>query len=67
MDGGSAYGIGNTMHVVGIATMEFMLLLLFCNGIYDNVGDVVKLLVLNLKVIVDIIMYSELVRYMSGW
>ena len=44
MDGGSAYGIGNTMHITGVtingsghtpAVVEVQ-------GIYDNVGDVVR-------------------------
>ena len=44
MDGGSAYGIGNTMHITGVtingsghtpAVVEVQ-------GIYDNVGDVIR-------------------------
>ena len=46
MDGGSAYGIGNTMHVVGIATTGdtgHTEAVVEVTDIYDNVGDVVRL------------------------
>ena len=46
MDGGSAYGIGNTMHVVGIATTGdtgHTEAIVEVTDIYDNVGDVVRL------------------------
>ena len=50
MDGGSAYGIGNTMNVVGIATTGIHAsAVIQVTGIYDNVGDVVRLQVLHLK------------------
>ena len=43
MDGGSAYGIGNTMHVVGITTSaSHTPAVVEVNTIYDNVGDVVR-------------------------
>ena len=44
MDGGSAYGIGNTMHVTGIATQGgFSPAVVRVDDIYDNVGDVVRI------------------------
>ena len=47
MDGGSAYGIGNTMHVVGIATTTTVgthsPAVVQVTEIYDNTGDVVRL------------------------
>ena len=46
MDGGSAYGIGNTMNVVGIATTGdtgHTPAVVEVTDIYDNVGDVVRL------------------------
>ena len=43
MDGGSAYGVGNTMHVVGIATTTgWNVGVVSVTGIYDNAGDVVR-------------------------
>ena len=40
MDGGGAYGIGNTMHVVGIATTTgHSKAVVTVTNIYDNVGD----------------------------
>ena len=40
MDGGSAYGIGNTMNVVGVATTSgFVQGVLSVQKIYSNVGD----------------------------
>jgi hypothetical protein len=45
MDGGSAYGIGNTMHVVGVATTSgFSKAVLQVDSIYDNTGDVIRLI-----------------------
>jgi len=44
MDGGSAYGIGNTMNVVGIATTTgYVSAVVQVTGIYDNVGDVIRI------------------------
>ena len=47
MDGGSAYAIGNRLHVVGIATTTTLGVhiqrLLQVTEIYDNTGDVVRL------------------------
>jgi hypothetical protein len=44
MDGGSAYGIGNTLNVVGIATTGIhAAAVVTVDGIYDNVGDVIRI------------------------
>ena len=44
MDGGSAYGIGNTMNVVGIATTTGHIpAVVQVTGIYNNVGDAVRI------------------------
>jgi len=45
MDGGSAYGVGNTMHVVGIATTgnAHVPAVVNVTAINTNVGDVVKI------------------------
>jgi len=45
MDGGSAYGIGNTMHVIGVTTngtSGYSPAVVEVDKIYDNVGDVVR-------------------------
>jgi hypothetical protein len=45
MDGGSAYGIGNTITVTGIGTTTgFSPAVITVSNIYSNVGDVVKVL-----------------------
>jgi hypothetical protein len=44
MDGGSAYGIGNTLSVSGIGTTAgFSDAVLTVTQIYNNVGDVVRI------------------------
>ena len=44
MDGGSAYGIGNTLSVVGVATTSgFQRAVFQVAGVYDNVGDTVRI------------------------
>ena len=44
MDGGSAYGIGNTLNVVGIATTgTHQSAVITVDGVYDNVGDSVRI------------------------
>ena len=44
MDGGSAYGIGNTMHVVGVTTSaSHTPAVVQVSTIYNNVGDVVRI------------------------
>ena len=43
MDGGSAYGIGNTMNVVGVdTTASFQQAVVEVSKIYDNTGDVIR-------------------------
>ena len=43
MDGGSAYGVGNTMNVVGVdTTASFSQAVVEVSKIYDNTGDVVR-------------------------
>ena len=43
MDGGSAYGIGNTMAVVGVGTTTgYSQAVLSVSKIYNNVGDVIR-------------------------
>ena len=43
MDGGSAYGIGNTLNVVGVTTYApFTQAVVQVDKIYDNTGDVVR-------------------------
>jgi len=43
MDGGSAYGIGNTMNVVGIATTTgHSKAVVTVTDIYDNIGDTIR-------------------------
>jgi hypothetical protein len=44
MDGGSAYGIGNTLSVVGVATTSgFQRAVFQVSGVYNNVGDTVRI------------------------
>jgi len=44
MDGGSAYGIGNTLSVVGVATTSgFQRAVFQVAEIYDNVGDTIRI------------------------
>jgi len=44
MDGGSAYGIGNTLAVVGVTTtLAFQQAVVTVTQIYNNVGDVVRI------------------------
>ena len=44
MDGGSAYGIGNTMAVVGVGTTTgYTPAVLTVDKIYNNVGDVIRI------------------------
>ena len=48
MDGGSAYGIGNTLTVAGIgSTVGFSTAILTVTQIYNNVGDVVQISGIN--------------------
>jgi hypothetical protein len=44
MDGGAAYGIGNTMHVVGVATTAgHSKAVVTVTDVYDNVGDIIRI------------------------
>ena len=45
MDGGSAYGIGNTMHITGVTTSgtSHTPAVVEVEKIYDNVGDVIRI------------------------
>ena len=44
MDGGSAYGIGNTMNVVGVTTTgSFSQAVVQVSKIYNNVGDTIRM------------------------
>ena len=46
MDGGSAYGIGNTMHITGITTSGtsgHTPAVVEVQKIYNNVGDVIRI------------------------
>ncbi len=44
MDGGSAYGIGNTLTVTGIGTTTgFSTAVITVSNVYNNIGDVVKI------------------------
>jgi len=43
MNGGSAYGIGNTLNVVGVATTSgFVQAVVEVQKVYDNTGDVIR-------------------------
>ena len=46
MDGGSAYGIGNTMNITGITTSgtSHTPAVVEVEKIYDNVGDVIRVI-----------------------
>ena len=63
MDGGSSYGIGNTMAIVGIPTFApFTQAVVQVDKIYDNVGDSVRVLELLLLHILDITTCIELLK-----
>ena len=48
MDGGSAYGVGNTMAVVGVATTTgYSQAVVQVSAIYDNVGDTIRVIGVN--------------------
>ena len=43
MDGGSAYGIGNSLAVTGVAvTTGHVQAIISVDSVYDNVGDVIR-------------------------
>ena len=44
MDGGSAYGIGNTLNVVGVETSgSYTVGVVTVTQVYDNVGDTLRI------------------------
>ena len=60
MDGGSAYGIGNTMHVVGVSTRAgWNVGVVSVTSIYDNAGDVLKVVGVSSALTQD---YNQLYR-----
>ena len=60
MDGGSAYGVGNTMHVVGIATTTSHTVgVVSVTNIYDNAGDVIRIAGITSAITQD---YNQLYR-----
>jgi hypothetical protein len=63
MDGGSAYGIGNTLAVVGIATTSgFVQGYVTVTDVYDNTGDVVRITGVSSEALSD---YNQLYRITS--
>jgi hypothetical protein len=60
MDGGSAYGIGNTLAVVGVATTAgYSQAVVTVDGIYNNVGDTLKIVGVSSEGYAD---YNQLYR-----
>ncbi len=60
MDGGSAYGIGNSMFVAGISTFAgFSSAIVTVDSIYNNVGDTVRISGVNSEGFID---YNQLYR-----
>ena len=60
MDGGSAYGVGNTMHVVGVSTRtSWSVGVVSVTSIYDNAGDVLKVVGVSSALTQD---YNQLYR-----
>ena len=60
MDGGSAYGIGNSMFVSGISTFAgFSSAIVTVDSIYNNVGDTVRISGVNSEGFID---YNQLYR-----
>jgi hypothetical protein len=63
MDGGSAYGIGNTLAVVGTATTTgFAQAYVTVTSVYDNTGDVVRVTGVSSESLSD---YNQLYRITS--
>jgi len=63
MDGGSAYGIGNTLAVVGVATTAgFTQGYVTVTDVYDNTGDVVRVTGVSSESLSD---YNQLYRITS--
>ena len=60
MDGGSAYGIGNSMFVTGVSTYTgFSSAIVTVTGIYNNVGDTLRISGVNSEGFAD---YNQLYR-----
>ncbi len=60
MDGGSAYGIGNSMFVTGISTFAgFSSAIVTVDSIYNNVGDTVRISGVNSEGFID---YNQIYR-----
>ena len=60
MDGGSAYGIGNSMFVTGVSTYAgFSSAIVTVTGIYNNVGDTLRISGVNSEGFAD---YNQLYR-----
>ena len=60
MDGGSAYGIGNTMNVVGVATTTgFTQAVVEVSKIYNNIGDTMRIVGVKSDTYTD---YNQLYR-----
>ena len=60
MDGGSAYGIGNSMFVAGVSTYAgFSSAIVTVNAVYSNVGDTLRIAGVNSEGYAD---YNQLYR-----
>ena len=60
MDGGSAYGIGNSMFVTGVSTYTgFSSAIVTVTGIYNNVGDTLRISGVNSEGFAD---YNQIYR-----
>ncbi|BCU98783.1 MAG: hypothetical protein CM15mV24_0080 [Bellamyvirus sp.] len=60
MDGGSAYGIGNSMFVTGVSTYAgFSSAIVTVTGIYNNIGDTLRISGVNSEGFAD---YNQLYR-----
>ena len=61
MDGGSAYGIGNTMNVIGITTSgtSHTPAVVEVEKIYDNVGDVIRVAGVSSNLMLDTMIFEN--------
>ena len=60
VDGGSAYGIGFSMHVVGVSTRAgWCVGVVSVTSIYDNAGDIIKIVGITSATTQD---YNQLYR-----
>ena len=67
MDGGSAYGIGNTMHITGITTNGtggHTPAVVEVEKIYNNVGDVIRISGVSSE---SYAAYNDLYRITDVW